>query len=211
MKRLALFMAAMAVSLPARAGDTVNTIRMAGVGTWFDGSKPVGTGSKQRYDGGMVGMEVDMIRAPADVGLAMRFAFGGAWASSQSEGSRTFGIDFGLAFPVVRGQTFGLVLTGGGGGDFGRHPFAPRGRLYPFLDARTRLFVAERTAFDLGVRLLPITSAAVHDHSLEAQLGVSVGMFYAGVRGTRTWFSDVAPARSHVDLAVSGLVGLTIL
>lgn len=194
-------MAAMAAS----AREPIDSVRMTAYGGYFDGSKPVGNDSRQRYDGGELGIDVDVVRARGDVGIDMRFAFGGAWATSESQASRTFALDFAAAFPLVRSESFGLLVAAGAGGDFGRHPFAPHGRLHPLLGARARTWLSDAVHVDVLAQWLPITSAGVRDHELRAELGVGIGWMFFGVRGTRTWFHQ--GTRDYLDLGMNGFFG----
>lgn len=197
-------MAAMAASAPA-AREPIDSVRITAYGGYFDGSKPVGSNSRQRYDGGELGVDVDLVRARGEVGIDMRLAFGAASATSESKASRTFGLDVAAAFPLVRSEWFGLLVAAGAGGDFGRYPFAPHGRLYPLLGARARTWLSDAVHVDLLGQWLPVTSAGVRDHELRAELGVGIRWAFFGVRGTRTWFHQ--GTRDHLDLGMNGFFG----
>jgi len=211
MKALPLILAALAVSVPAQAREVFDVARIAVAGGYFDGSKPVGTGSRQRYDGGELGVDVDVVRARGDVGVETHLWFGGVYATSESQAGRAFRFDLAADFPIVRGESFGLLLCAGGGGDFGRHPFAEHGRLYPLLGLRARLWASDATYVQVVAQWLPITSAGVRDHEVRAELGVGIGYLFVGLRGTRTWFATERPARAFVDLGLSGIVGASFL
>jgi hypothetical protein len=201
-----LLVAAMAVS-PTAPRDTLNIARVGGYGGYLDGSKLVGHGSRQRYDGAEFAIDLDVVRVPSEgVGLETKVQFGGGLSTGTDRVGRFGTIDFALDASIVRTSTFGLLAGAGLGLEFGRHEFTERVRFYPLVLTRARWLLGESFSLHLNAHFAPITTAE-KDRELRGELGLGYGAFIAGARVSKSWFTAGDPQRVYGELGLGAFVG----
>jgi len=205
MKTLVL-MAAMAAS-PPRERDALNIARVAAFGGYVDGSKLVGHGSRQRYDGAEFALDLDVVRIPREgVGIETRLQTGGGLSTGADRVGRFGTFDVALDAAILRTATFGLAAGAGLGVEFGRHAFTERVRFYPLVLARARWFLGDDYSLHLNAHFAPITTGE-KDRELRSEVGIGYGAFIAGVRASVISFTAGDPERSYGELGVGGFVG----
>lgn len=196
-------MAAMAASPP----DRLNIARVAAIGGYVDGSKKVGFGSRQRYDGAEFGLDLDIVRIPKEgVGVETRLQTGGGLVTGADRVGRFGTFDLALDAAIVRSAVFGLAAGAGLGVEFGRHAFTERVRFYPLIAVRARAFVTAEWSLHLNLHVAPIATAE-KDRELRSELAVGYKNFIAGVRTSVIAFETGDPRRSYGELGLGALVG----
>lgn len=195
--------------LAATANEPYSVARMTAYGEYFDGSTRVGAGSRQRYDGGAAGMEVEAVRVSRerDLGLEARLHLGGAFWTGRPRANRFIGFEIGGAAGIFSTESFGLAATIGLGIYGGRHAFVDTVRLYPYVGLRARAWMSQRVSLHVNVYLLPITSSGVRDSEVRGEVALGVGWFVAGLRSSWITYRGGDPRRTYGELALAPFVG----
>lgn len=199
-------MAALA-ALGAGAREPYSVARITAYGEYYDGSKLVGHGSRQRYDGAAVGMEVEAVRIPNDLGLEARLQLGGAFSTGRDRARRVVGCELGAAAALVRVGSFSMAAAVGLGIYGGRHDFVDIVRLYPYLGLRNRAWLSDATSLHVNAYYLPITSSGFRDMELRAEVALGVGFFLAGARGSWISYRGGEPRRTYGELGLTLFAG----
>jgi hypothetical protein len=196
-------MAAMAGSPP----DTLNIARIAAFGGYVDGSKKVGFGSRQRYDGAELALDIDVVRIPKEgVGIETRLQTGGGLVTASDRVGRFGTFDIALDAAIYRSAVFGIAAGVGFGLDFGRHAFTERVRLYPLLALRARVFLTEAWSVHLNAHYAPITTGE-KDRELRGELALGYRAFIAGLRTSVIAFEAGDPRRTYGEVGLGAFVG----
>jgi len=189
-------------------------------GGWFSGSKMVGYGSLQRYDGGVGAMDLDVTRFPHEnIGFSFALGLGFASQGSQNNGGTTnfnYGrlessIDFGLLSWSGPGKS-GWSVGAGFGGAFGknRYWYAEKGVGYPILRTNLRLWATRDVSLHAAYQWLPSSTgdAPVRSHRFEAAVGI--GLMQLGARLELVSTQRGVPIRTYVDRETSLFVAFAV-
>lgn len=201
-----LTMAAMA-AMAAQPREPFRVARMTAFGEYYDGSKLVGHGTRERYDGGAAGIEVEAIRVPSDFGLEARLQLGGAFSSYRDRAARAIMFELGGAAGLLHVGSFSVAGTLGLGIQGGRHVFVDTVRLYPYVGLRTRAWFSDAVSLHVNGYLLPVTTSGVRDMELRSEVALGVSWFIAGVRGSWLRYSGGDPRRVYGELSLALFVG----
>lgn len=197
----------MAPSARAAERDTLNVARIAGYAGYFDGSKKVGFGSRQRYDGVEFALDLDVVRIPKEgVGVETRLQTGGGVSTGNDRVGRFGTFDVALDAAIYRGATFGLCAGAGLGVEFGRHEFTERVRFYPLAAVRARLFPNDALSFHLNLHAIPITTGE-KDRELRTELAVGYHALFVGFRASVISFTAGDPRRTYGELGLGVIAG----
>jgi hypothetical protein len=187
--------------------DTLNIARVGLYGGYVDGSKQVGFGSRQRYDGAEVALDLDVVRIPKEgIGVETRLQAGGGFVTSSDRPGRFGTFDFAIDAAIYRSAVFGLAAGAGLGLEFGRHDFTERVRLYPLLVLRARAFVTDAWSLHLNLHVAPITTGE-KDRELRGELALGYKAFIAGLRTSVIAFEAGDPRRTYGELGLGVLIG----
>jgi hypothetical protein len=198
---------AVMAALASAPREPYSVARMTAFGEYFDGSKLAGHGTRERYDGGAAGFDLEAVRVPADFGLEARLQLGGAFSTYRDRASRAIMFELGGAFAILHVGSFSLAGAGGLGIGAGRHVFVDTVRLYPYVGLRARAWFSDATSLHLNAYVLPITTSGVRDLELRAEAALGVSWLMAGVRGSRIAYSGGDPRRLYGELSLALFVG----
>ncbi len=199
-------MAALA-ALSSGPREPYSVARITGYGEYFDGSRLVGHGSRQRYDGGAVGMEVEAVRIPRDLGLEARLQIGGMFSTGRDRARRVVGLELGAAAALFHLGSFSMAAAVGLGIHGGRHEFVEIVRVYPYLGLRNRVWFSDATSLHVNAYYLPVSSSGYRDMELRGEVALGVGWFIAGARGSWIAYRGGDPRRTYGELGLAAFVG----
>lgn len=198
---IALLAAMATVEPPKRAPFFIARFDL--YGEYFDGSKQVGYGSRQRYDGAGGGVDMEVVRIPDGFGAEVRLQTGGWFSKGTDRSSRYAAIEIGGAGAIFSTDSFSLAGAVGLGIEGGRHVFVDKIRFYPYVGLRARAWLSDRVSLHLNPYFLPITTSGVKDREVRTEMALGIGAFLGGVRGSWISWEGGDPFRRYGELALT--------